>query len=102
MVACTQDDGGEDSDARDGVTAVARQRLFFFSSRRRHTRWLNVMEFRRVLFRSLVHATVYGTFRLDRRMHKAHRLAYQLAKGRSEERRVGKECIEPCRSRWSP
>ena len=22
--------------------------------------------------------------------------------GRSEERRVGKECIEPCRSRWSP
>ena len=20
----------------------------------------------------------------------------------SEERRVGKECIEPCRSRWSP
>ena len=23
-------------------------------------------------------------------------------KGRSEERRVGKECSEPCRSRWSP
>ena len=22
--------------------------------------------------------------------------------GRSEERRVGKECIPPCRSRWSP
>ena len=22
--------------------------------------------------------------------------------GRSEERRVGKECSEPCRSRWSP
>ena len=25
-----------------------------------------------------------------------------LAGERSEERRVGKECIEPCRSRWSP
>ena len=25
-----------------------------------------------------------------------------LMKGRSEERRVGKECIPPCRSRWSP
>ena len=25
----------------------------------------------------------------------------QLA-GRSEERRVGKECVQPCRSRWSP
>src|SRR3546814_2169086 len=24
------------------------------------------------------------------------------AAGRSEERRVGKECVSPCRSRWSP
>ena len=24
------------------------------------------------------------------------------ADGRSEERRVGKECVNPCRSRWSP
>ena len=23
-------------------------------------------------------------------------------RGRSEERRVGKECVQPCRSRWSP
>ena len=26
----------------------------------------------------------------------------QVADTRSEERRVGKECIPPCRSRWSP
>ena len=26
----------------------------------------------------------------------------QSAQTRSEERRVGKECSEPCRSRWSP
>ena len=25
-----------------------------------------------------------------------------FGKGRSEERRVGKECVQPCRSRWSP
>ena len=25
-----------------------------------------------------------------------------LPEGRSEERRVGKECSSPCRSRWSP
>ena len=25
-----------------------------------------------------------------------------FAAGRSEERRVGKECVQPCRSRWSP
>ena len=28
--------------------------------------------------------------------------AEEAALGRSEERRVGKECSEPCRSRWSP
>ena len=27
---------------------------------------------------------------------------HQAANARSEERRVGKECSEPCRSRWSP
>ena len=26
----------------------------------------------------------------------------EAIRGRSEERRVGKECSEPCRSRWSP
>src|SRR3546814_14561269 len=25
-----------------------------------------------------------------------------LPRSRSEERRVGKECVRPCRSRWSP
>src|SRR3546814_2686789 len=32
-----------------------------------------------------------------------HRLAdMHLARLRSEERRVGKECVSTCRSRWSP
>src|SRR3546814_11906559 len=30
------------------------------------------------------------------------RAAVRLQLGRSEERRVGKECVSPCRSRWSP
>src|SRR3546814_12137017 len=29
-------------------------------------------------------------------------LGTQLEEGRSEERRVGKECVSTCRSRWSP
>src|SRR3546814_16913587 len=29
-------------------------------------------------------------------------LSQHLASGRSEERRVGKECVSTCRSRWSP
>src|SRR3546814_8450664 len=28
--------------------------------------------------------------------------AQHTQNGRSEERRVGKECVSPCRSRWSP
>src|SRR3546814_20427003 len=28
--------------------------------------------------------------------------ARRIAVSRSEERRVGKECVRPCRSRWSP
>src|SRR3546814_20891626 len=32
----------------------------------------------------------------------APRLAMPTALGRSEERRVGKECVSTCRSRWSP
>ena len=26
----------------------------------------------------------------------------KISQKRSEERRVGKECVQPCRSRWSP
>src|SRR3546814_20573999 len=37
----------------------------------------------------------YGQFRLGRQ----HSAAQQA---RSEERRVGKECVSTCRSRWSP
>src|SRR3546814_19018793 len=29
-------------------------------------------------------------------------LSLELVSGRSEERRVGKECVSTCRSRWSP
>src|SRR5688572_33345872 len=74
---------------------------FFFSSRRRHTRfdcdWSSD-----VCSSDLVNR---GTFRADREAEVevgAERAAVDLdgevAVGRSEERRVGKEC----RSRWSP
>src|SRR3546814_16946130 len=43
----------------------------------------------------------------DRKHHKfLLRMGFSLAASfidsRSEERRVGKECVSPCRSRWSP
>src|SRR3546814_12679616 len=34
--------------------------------------------------------------------HEALLLPYEQALTRSEERRVGKECVSTCRSRWSP
>src|SRR3546814_13697389 len=43
--------------------------------------------------------------RLDEQQDKAlrHLLAiYQFERDRSEERRVGQECVSTCRSRWSP
>src|SRR3546814_2883262 len=42
-----------------------------------------------------------GTDLLKRRIaDRVHSAACR--KGRSEERRVGKECVSTCRSRWSP
>src|SRR3546814_19591914 len=40
--------------------------------------------------------------RQDQRHHLCHGRPRQTASCRSEERRVGKECVRPCRTRWSP
>src|SRR3546814_4501988 len=83
--------------------------VFFFSSRRRHTRCALVTGVQSVLFRSPpqpvrnfmrtgwggVHFTVAARFGLPCTI-------FMGAKDRSEERRVGKECVSTCRSRWSP
>src|SRR3546814_4409590 len=48
------------------------------------------------------------SFPVDRRLIEAHVVARGRAfylddlRPRSEERRVGKECVSTCRSRWSP
>ena len=45
--------------------------------------------------RPLIEHVLYATAPLNAK-------EVRLVVGRSEERRVGKECSEPCRSRWSP
>src|SRR5260221_4084560 len=99
--------------------------VFFFSSRRRHTRSLCDWSFRRVLFRSRQEVAVHHqerplqfiTYQVERaRCAERFRLAHIMERNaplrtvleggfdqfsfvaRSEERRVGKEG----RSRWSP
>src|SRR3546814_14957899 len=37
-----------------------------------------------------------------REVLEAHSECQELTEARSEERRVGKECVSTCRSRWSP
>src|SRR3546814_12635084 len=39
---------------------------------------------------------------LERRITEHVPAAYLTGEARSEERRVGKECVSTCRSRWSP
>src|SRR3546814_4360575 len=79
---------------------------FFFSSRRRHTRCALVtgvqtcalpicmLEGQHQVAAGLVVAQ-HGTGAIEGR-------TLSHAGGRSEERRVGKECVSTCRSRWSP
>src|SRR3546814_21046462 len=47
------------------------------------------------------HADVDELLALDPRYRADHRVVID-GRGRSEERRVGKECVSTCRFRWSP
>src|SRR3546814_2349534 len=116
--------------------------IFFFSSRRRHTRcalvtgvqtcalpiclggdiadqigkYLEVGRPTRDIDMAAQHMRLAGVFDLcvekvvettldavDQSVKQIDALLYfKLGPGRSEERRVGKECVSTCRSRWSP
>src|SRR3546814_1187382 len=92
--------------------------VFYFSSRRRHTRCALVTGVQTcALPISLAGALMVvslslGEFNLTWMLHtpQTKTLPVGLADAyaslrievRSEERRVGKECVSTCRSRWSP
>src|SRR3546814_5251543 len=94
--------------------------VFFFSSRRRHTRCALVTGVQTCALpicrpgrwrlrgqEQLVHpGTQLGQRRTDRIAGRSEDplelLATATCPDRSEERRVGKECVSTCRSRWSP
>src|SRR3546814_5045907 len=95
---------------------------FFFSSRRRHTRCALVTGVQTcalpILFAQVVDTRSFSraaeALRLTQSTVSEHvrlledevgtRLFDRLGREtvRSEERRVGKECVSTCRSRWSP
>src|SRR3546814_6286988 len=72
--------------------------VFFFSSRRRHTRCALVTGVQTCALPIFVDKKRSG-----RKLDVAECLGdFTLRVDRSEERRVGKECVSTCRSRWSP
>src|SRR3546814_5158772 len=80
---------------------------FFFSSRRRHTRCALVTGGQTCALPILLDGLVHGLDHLDREdqvqvLDVPVLLGRRFHLGRSEERRVGKECVSTCRSRWSP
>src|SRR3546814_13089586 len=83
--------------------------FFVFSSRRRHTRCALVTEvqtcalpiYYRDARRAIQQAFLRGRLGGDARGH-PRKEPGRARVARSEERRVGKECVSTCRSRWSP
>src|SRR3546814_3228258 len=77
--------------------------FFFFSSRRRHTRCALVTG---VQTCALPICESLNSFSFDSSSLIAHvelsSSLFPTFPARSEERRVGKECVSTCRSRWSP
>src|SRR3546814_9920145 len=91
------------------------RRWLFFSSRRRHTRCALVTGVQTCalpIFMLVSHhppnhnllllILTQGFYRLILEFFHAPSHAQCLVEYRSEERRVGKECVSTCRSRWSP
>src|SRR3546814_10917791 len=88
--------------------------FFFFSSRRRHTRCALVTGVQTCALPICPYAILAITFTNKAAREMADRvqglLGERVASGmwiltfhsRSEERRVGKECVSTCRYRWSP
>src|SRR3546814_1900676 len=76
--------------------------VFFFSSRRRHTRCALVTGVQTCGSSDLWRKRTAITEATARSGQALSVHATSPAATRSEERRVGKECVSTCRSRWSP
>src|SRR3546814_3911195 len=78
--------------------------FFFFSSRRRHTRCALVtgVQTCALPILGLFEHALCGEELARGRVRQMGRGDQGFGRRRSEERRVGKECVSTCRSRWSP
>src|SRR3546814_1341085 len=88
--------------------------VFFFSSRRRHTRCALVTGVQTCALPIFVHGMLVnapdslkqgvpqGVKAMVAGAAPPASMIEGMERMRSEERRVGKECVSTCRSRWSP
>src|SRR3546814_1376741 len=79
--------------------------IFFFSSRRRHTRCALVTGVQTCALPIFALGDSFHDGGAGARLADTERQRLRALTGgrdRSEERRVGKECVSTCRSRWSP
>src|SRR3546814_2558954 len=76
--------------------------VFFFSSRRRHTRCALVTGVQTCALPISSRLESRSSASVLRLVGGGVAEAKRCASIRSEERRVGKECVSTCRSRWSP
>src|SRR3546814_10757499 len=77
--------------------------VFVFSSRRRHTRCALVTGVQTCALPICLHPRLHIVINHPLHGHKdLHLNILPSFTPRSEERRVGKECVSTCRSRWSP
>src|SRR3546814_1859036 len=76
--------------------------VFFFSSRRRHTRCALVTGVQTCALPIWTRHQAYAELTPKGLMSGPGGAQDFAAGARSEERRVGKECVSTCRSRWSP
>src|SRR3546814_2942803 len=83
--------------------------FFFFSSRRRHTRCALVTGVQTCALPISPKGPIQVNWRKGQtgvegqlKLPDSIRAKLRVPGQRSEERRVGKECVSTCRSRWSP
>src|SRR3546814_6813962 len=87
----------------DVLVSIRLALLFFFSSRRRHTRCALVTGVQTCALPIWDAAMVQDPVQERLKDIIASKQKTKAKKpARSEERRVGKECVSTCRSRWSP
>src|SRR3546814_17128153 len=75
--------------------------FFFFSSRRRHTRCALVTGVQTCALPISHFESFARDVQAAVALRRMHGRAEKTVIDRSEERRVGKECVSTCRSRWS-